>query len=82
ALTMLESSVDGLSSSQVEDRLKECGFNEVYHEKAPSWFRQLIQSFINPFIGILIIIALVSLVTDVWLAQPGEEEYRTVIVVG
>ncbi|MBN8838281.1 MAG: magnesium-translocating P-type ATPase [Sphingobacteriia bacterium] len=80
--TLMDSQMTGLQSFQVEDKLQLFGLNEVHHEKAPSWLRQLVQSFINPFIGILIIIAIVSLITDVWLAKPGEEEYKTAVVVG
>jgi Mg2+-importing ATPase len=79
---MLESNSIGLSFAQVADKLKTEGLNEVQHEKAPSWFRQLLQAFINPFIGILIIIAIISFIMDVWLVKPGEEEYKTVIMVG
>ena len=79
---MLESGADGLNPEIAEAKLKKFGFNEVQHEKAPSWFTQLFQAFVNPFIGILLIIAIISFVTDVWLAAPGEAEYKTVITVG
>lgn len=79
---MFNTSADGLSSVQVTDKLNKIGLNEVHHEKAPSWIKQLFQAFINPFIGILIIIAVISFIMDVWLAAPGEAEYKTVIMVG
>ena len=82
SFTTLSSSIDGLSGEQVEEKLKIFGLNEVHHEKAPSWLQQLIQAFINPFIGILLIIAIISFIVDVTLAKPGEAEYKTVIVVG
>ena len=77
-----ESNSEGLSTEEVEDKLEKNGLNEVHHEQAPSWIKQLIEAFINPFIGILIIIALISFILDVWLAKPGERDYKTVIVVG
>lgn len=80
--TLLESSNEGLTTLQVDEKLKHFGLNEVHHEKAPAWYSQLLHAFINPFIGILFIIAIVSLITDVWLPKPGEEEYKTVITVG
>jgi Mg2+-importing ATPase len=79
--TMLESSHEGLTTLQVEDKLKNFGLNQVHHEKAPAWYLQLLHAFINPFIGILFIIAIVSLITDVWLSKPGEADYKTVITV-
>ncbi|SDX50894.1 Mg2+-importing ATPase [Hydrobacter penzbergensis] len=79
---IMESNNAGLSDAQVTDKLKTVGLNEVQHEKAPSWFRQLMQAFVNPFIGILVVIAIISFIMDVWMAKPGEEAYKTVIMVG
>ncbi|MBB6501071.1 magnesium-translocating P-type ATPase [Pedobacter cryoconitis] len=79
---MLDSSSEGLSSMQSKERLSRFGLNEVHHEKAPAWIKQLFQAFINPFIGILLIIALISFILDVWLASPGEQDYKTVTMVG
>jgi len=77
-----DSNPEGLLLEVVEEKLEKFGLNEVHHEQAPSWVKQLIESFINPFIGILIIIAVISYVLDVWMAKPGEGDYKTVIVVG
>ena len=55
--------------------------NRIQHEKAPSWIKQLLSAFINPFIGVLIIIAIVSFIIDVWLVTPEERDYKTIIVV-
>ena len=69
---VLDSDPGGLTAEQAEERRLRTGLNEVQHERAPSWYRQLFQSFINPFIGILFVIALVSLIMD---------DYKTVTVV-
>lgn len=81
-LAMLESSAEGLSIGKVREKLQKYGYNEIAHEQAPGWLRQLGQAFINPFIGILVAIAGIALLTDVLLAQPGEHDVKTVIVVG
>ena len=73
---------EGLSTEEVSDKIEANGLNEVHHEQAPSWIKQLFEAFVNPFIGVLIIIAIVSFVLDVWLAKKGEEDYKTVITVG
>lgn len=78
---LLESNPEGLTKEEVEDKQETFGLNEVHHEKAPSWYRQLMHAFINPFIGILLIIASISFIIDVWLAKPGEKDYKTVIMV-
>ncbi len=81
-LSLLDSHADGLTAVQARKRLTLSGLNEVHHEKAPSWYKQLGAAFINPFIAILLAIAVISFITDVWLAAPGEGDYKTVIMVG
>ena len=81
-LQTLESRETGLSEQEVEIKQEKYGLNEVAHEKAPSWYSQLFAAFVNPFIGVLIIIAIISLIIDVILVPPGERDYKTVIVVG
>lgn len=78
---LLESQEAGLSDLQVRDKQQHYGSNEVAHEKAPAWYVQLLQAFLNPFIAILIVIALVSLITDVFLAPAADRDYKTLIVV-
>jgi len=78
---MLDTEETGLTTTQVQEKQQYFGPNEVVHEKAPAWYIQLLQAFINPFIGILIVIAIVSLITDVFLADPGDRDYKTLIVV-
>lgn len=79
---MFDTGAEGLSDLMATEKLRIFGLNEVHHEKAPSWTKQLIVAFINPFVGILIIIAIISFVMDVWLAAPGEADYKTVFMVG
>lgn len=78
---MLESSEAGISMPTSNERIKKYGPNEVQHDKAPSWLKQLFKAFINPFIFILLVIAIISFVVDVWLAAPGEADYKTIIMV-
>jgi P-type Mg2+ transporter len=80
-LAMLDTQDTGLIQLQVRDKQTTFGANEIAHEKAPAWWVQLLQAFVNPFIGILIVIAIISLITDVMLANPGDRDYKTLIVV-
>ena len=79
--TLLESSKDGLANDVVENKRLQAGFNEVAHEKSPAWFIQFAQSFITPFNGVLFFIASISFVMDVFLAKPGDKDFKTVAVV-
>ncbi len=77
----LEAKPEGLTAEEVELRQEQYGQNDVRHDRPPTWYRQLLDAFINPFVGILVLIAVVSFIIDVWLAPPAEKEYKTVVVV-
>ena len=79
---MLETSEEGITKVTADERLLKFGRNEVMHQKAPTWYKQLLHSFVNPFIFILLAISVISFVMDVWLPPVGEQDYKTVIVVG
>ncbi|NML38016.1 magnesium-translocating P-type ATPase [Chitinophaga sp. G-6-1-13] len=81
-MTLLDSQEGGLTENQVQTKRRLFGLNEITHKKAPAWYKQLLQAFINPFIGVLVVIAIISFIMDVWLAAPGEQDYKTVTVVG
>ncbi|MFZ0869520.1 MAG: magnesium-translocating P-type ATPase [Rhodanobacter sp.] len=59
-LASLDTSLTGLDEEQIEDRLNRDGSNEVSHEKPPHWSRQLLRTFKNPFIIVLLILAVVQ----------------------
>jgi len=79
--TILETSRAGLSEEEIEDRRKEYGENEIAREQRDKGLLMFIKTFINPFIGILMALALVSLVIDVLLAEPQDREWATVIII-
>jgi Mg2+-importing ATPase len=63
-LGSLNTSREGLFDAEAAARLDKFGFNEVAHEKPPRWYRQLLHSFNNPFILLLIGLATLSYLTD------------------
>ncbi|HBO23584.1 MAG TPA: magnesium-translocating P-type ATPase [Providencia sp.] len=72
----------GLSENEALDRLVTEGENEVAHEKAPPAWKQLISSFKNPFIFVLIILAVVSFFTDFLIPERhGEETDLTGVII-
>lgn len=79
-LSLLGSSLNGLTPDQVKAKQEQFGLNEIWHEKAPSWFKQLLHSFIFPFNAVLVTIAVVSYVTDVVFASPDDRDYKTIIL--
>ncbi|MBS5950009.1 MAG: magnesium-translocating P-type ATPase [Clostridium sp.] len=71
----------GYEEIKVELMREEYGKNKITHKKGESIFMKLIKSFINPFTIILLILVAISFVTDVVMANPGEESLTSVIIV-
>jgi Mg2+-importing ATPase len=78
----LNTDFNGLTMDAVEDKVEIYGLNQVAHEKPIPWYIQLFKSFNNPFILVLLALAIVSLITDVILAAPEDRSFTTAIVVG
>ena len=73
-LAKFQSSLSGLTQENAQARIETYGKNEVAREKVPSAFMQILMAFNNPFIFVLLVLAIVSFVTDYWLPlQKGEE---------
>lgn len=76
----LKSDLLGLPEREAQRRLHEMGANEVAHDRPPHALIQFLLCFKNPFIAVLAILASISYIMDIWLAAPGEEDYKGVIV--
>ena len=80
-LAIVETSSQGLTDEEASRRLDKYGKNEVVHEKAPTWYNHLLQAFINPFVGILVILAIASFITEYIFAPPGEQDLTAVVII-
>lgn len=66
-LANVQAEQDGLTEAQAQARLAENGPNSVVHDKRPHVAVQFLQAFVNPFIAVLLVLAAVSSVTDIFL---------------
>ena len=80
-MTFFNTSRLGLTEEQVEENRDLYGENELTKGQEDSIVKKIYESIINPFTVILLLIALVSLVTNVWLAKPGQEDPTTFIII-
>jgi Mg2+-importing ATPase len=81
AVKTMETSLEGLTDAEVERRRRIYGKNEVAHEKPPPWWFQFLKAFSSPFILVLLILAIVSYITDVYLArEPQAIDWKKVII--
>ncbi|HLI17403.1 MAG TPA: HAD-IC family P-type ATPase, partial [Rhodanobacteraceae bacterium] len=69
-LASLDTTPAGLDEEQIEDRLDRDGVNQATHEKPPHWALQLARTFKNPFIIVLLVLAVVQLFTSDDLTGP------------
>ncbi|HIT90751.1 MAG TPA: magnesium-translocating P-type ATPase [Candidatus Merdenecus merdavium] len=71
----------GFDEETVEERREEYGENIITQHKGDTLLKKLVEAFINPFTIVLIVLAIISLVTDVLLAKPGEKDLTAVMIV-
>ncbi|WP_392420970.1 magnesium-translocating P-type ATPase [Edwardsiella piscicida] len=81
-LANLSANTLGLEEDDARERLQLHGPNQVAHEKAPPALIQFFMAFNNPFIYVLIALALISFFTDYWLPlRHGEPTDLTGVII-
>ena len=68
----LHTSKDGLSIEEAEIRKNEKRNSALWEKKEDTICYRIRRSFLNPFIGVLLFLSVISFVTNHWL-QPGEQ---------
>lgn len=76
-----QTSKNGLTSEEIENRQSIYGTNEVAHEQKKNPVSTFIKAFINPFIGVLTVLVVISFVLDVLLANPGEQDWTAIFII-
>jgi len=71
-LPLLRSRMEGLTRIEAISQRAKYGPNVIAHEKAPPWCVQLLHAFKNPFILLLLALAMVSFLT---------EEFKSTIII-
>ncbi|MGL6197324.1 MAG: magnesium-translocating P-type ATPase, partial [Lacrimispora sphenoides] len=77
----LNTTPEGLSEDLVDASREQYGDNKVTHGKKVSLPKRIAEAFINPFTAILIGLTAVSAFTDIILADPGEADPLTVVII-
>lgn len=76
-----QTSHEGLDGAEVERRQSLYGRNEVEHERREHPLTMFIRAFINPFIGVLTGLIVISYFLDVYLAEPHEQDWTATIII-
>lgn len=80
-LSDLNSSYSGLDEEAVGLMRQRYGSNRVIHGRKGSLLKRLWNAFVNPFTAILLLLAIVSFMTDIAMAAPGEKNAMTMIII-
>ena len=81
SLHKMQSRLEGLSEVEAAERLLRYGRNEIAREKSIPWSIRLLKAYINPFSGVLFILSLITLTTNLLTQQNGQRNYATVIII-
>lgn len=71
--------IEGLSTSEAEEKLLKYGQNEIKSAKPKHWYNYFLESLLSPFNCILLGIVAILLYTDVYL--PEKPSYANIIVI-
>ncbi|XEN37826.1 magnesium-translocating P-type ATPase [Paraclostridium ghonii] len=78
----LQTDLNGLSDKVAKDRIEEYGLNEITDKNNDTWYKRLFHAFVNPFTIILVVLALISFITDFIIAPPEDKSLTAVIIIG
>ena len=78
-LKEFKTSIKGLSIVDIEERLDEYGKNTIEIENNNTWFKKIKDAVINPFNIVLILVAIVTFITDVII--PVKKDYATFVLI-
>ena len=73
-----ETSIEGVSIVEVEERIEKYGKNTIEVKNNHTFINRLIEAVINPFNVVLIIVAIITFVTDVVIST--KKDYTTFIL--
>ena len=75
-------SAGSYTEEKVAEMREAFGENKLSRHQNDSVLKRIFEAFVNPFTVILIVLALVSFITDVVMAAPGEKDPVFVMIVG
>lgn len=80
-LSQYDVSLDGHKDSEVAHLREAYGENTVTKQKGDSFAKRLFSAFVNPFTVVLLVLAAISFFTDVVMADPGQKDPWSVVIV-
>ena len=75
-----KTSYEGLSVVEIEDRVEEYGKNTIEIKSTNNLINMLKEAFVNPFNIVLVLVAIITFITDVAIATKKDYATFTLIV--
>ena len=79
-LTLLETSMQGISAAKAEEKLEEVGRNVIITDKEKGILGRVIESLVNPFNLVLLLVAIITFVTDVVISETTDITTSAIIL--
>ncbi|WP_215905228.1 cation-transporting P-type ATPase [Treponema phagedenis] len=78
---IFKSSKVGLSTESADERLEVYGENTTEKQKDDSLLKLIIKSFLTPFTLVLIVLSVISFITEYVLAPVGEKDALSALII-
>lgn len=80
-IKFFNTTTEGLTSSEAEARLHRNGLNEIRHDGPPNVVIQILKAFHNPFIYVLLGLAIISYFTDIKYAEADDKSWISIMII-
>lgn len=80
-LKKYDNTYNGYSEKNAARMRDTFGENRITYQNSDPLFKRLFRAFINPFTVVLLVLAVISFITDVLLAEPGDRDALSVVIV-
>ncbi|MGK0550676.1 magnesium-translocating P-type ATPase [Enterococcus faecalis] len=71
----------GLAKDQVASLREQYGANVISHGEKPSLFKEIAKAYITPFTVVLMVLAIISFITDYVIAAPEDKDLVGVLII-
>ncbi|MFT8461527.1 MAG: magnesium-translocating P-type ATPase [Liquorilactobacillus ghanensis] len=75
------SSSQGLRNDQIEQAREKYGSNQLAYHKKNSWLIEIVKAYITPFTVVLMLLGVLSFISDYQLAAPKDRDLSSVIII-
>ena len=80
-LSKYGTTLSGFTEEQAEELRDRYGKNEIAAEKAKPLYRRVLDAFLDPFTSVLLALAVISLITDVFMQPDGQKNPSTALII-